>query len=87
MRINCPHCGPRDLAEFTCQGDASRVRPDPASADQEAWNRYVYVRTNPRGWHREFWQHNGGCRAHVIVERNTETHDIRSVTFARGAQP
>ena len=83
MRISCPHCGPRDLIEFTYQGDASRVRPDPASKDQEAWNAYVYDRTNPRGWHREFWQHHGGCRAHLLVERNTETHEIRLVKFAR----
>jgi methylglutamate dehydrogenase subunit B len=85
MRITCPHCGLRDLIEFTYQGDASRSRPDAASIDQEAWNAYVYERTNPRGWHKEFWQHHGGCRAHMLVERNTETHEIRSVTYAREA--
>ncbi len=83
MRISCPHCGPRDLIEFTYQGDASRQRPDPASTDQEAWNTYVYDRTNPRGWHKEYWQHHGGCRTHLIVERNTETHEIRAVKYAR----
>jgi methylglutamate dehydrogenase subunit B len=83
MRITCPHCGSRDLIEFTCQGDAGRTRHDPALEDQEAWNEYVYQRSNPRGWHREFWQHHGGCRAHLIVERSTETHEIRSVKYAR----
>ena len=87
MRLACPHCGPRDLIEFTCLGDASRRRPDPAFEDQEVWNEYVYQRTNPRGWHEEFWQHHGGCRAHLIIERNTETHEISSVKFARGALP
>ena len=85
MRITCPQCGPRDLVEFTYQGDAARVRPDQASEAQKVWNEYVYQRSNPRGWHKEFWQHHGGCRAHVIVERHTETHEIRSVKFARGA--
>jgi methylglutamate dehydrogenase subunit B len=85
MRIACPHCGPRDLIEFTYQGDATRVRPDPASTDQAAWNTYVYDRPNPHGWHKEYWLHHGGCRAHLIVERNTGTHEIKAVRFAHEA--
>lgn len=83
MRIACPYCGPRDVAEFAYQGDANRTRPDPASTDQQAWNEYVYDRVNTRGPHREFWQHSGGCRAHLLVERDTSTHRILSVAFAR----
>ncbi|WP_421858121.1 sarcosine oxidase subunit delta [Oricola sp.] len=82
MIINCPHCGPRDLAEFTYRGDASVQRPDPASGDQAAWNAYVYDRANPAGVHREIWQHSGGCRAHLVVTRNTLTHEILSVKLA-----
>ena len=33
MRINCPHCGERDVREFTYLGDASLQRPDPQVAD------------------------------------------------------
>jgi sarcosine oxidase subunit delta len=83
MRIPCPFCGPRDVVEFSCQGDASRIRPDPASTDMEAWNDHVYNRLNPRGAHLEFWQHNHGCRAHLMVERDTLTHEILSVKLAR----
>jgi heterotetrameric sarcosine oxidase delta subunit len=39
---------------------------------------------NPAGDHNEIWQHSGGCRAHLRVVRNTLTHEISSVTFARG---
>ena len=84
MLITCPYCGPRDVAEFVCQGDANRTRPDPASADRPAWEAYVYDRTNTAGPHRELWQHAGGCRAHLVVVRNTLTHAIESVDFARG---
>lgn len=84
MIITCPHCGPRNLAEFSYQGDAARARPDPASADAAAWNAYVYDRANPAGDHLEFWQHSGGCRQHLVVTRNTLTHDIASVEFAPG---
>ncbi|NMG41306.1 sarcosine oxidase subunit delta [Chelativorans sp. ZYF759] len=85
MIIPCPYCGPRDLSEFAYQGDATRTRPDPSSTDEAAWQRWVYERKNPAGWHREFWQHSGGCRAHLVVERNTLTHEIGKVALARDA--
>jgi sarcosine oxidase subunit delta len=85
MLIACPYCGPRDLVEFSYQGDANRTRPDPASGDRQAWTDYVFQRTNAAGPHREYWQHAGGCRAHLVVLRDTTTHEIASVTLARGA--
>jgi sarcosine oxidase subunit delta len=85
MLITCPYCGPRDLSEFSYQGDGNRTRPDPASTDQAEWNDYVYDRINVAGDHNEIWQHAGGCRAHLAVVRNTLTHKITSVGFARDA--
>ncbi|MBO6726313.1 MAG: sarcosine oxidase subunit delta [Rhizobiaceae bacterium] len=82
MRISCPYCGERDVVEFTYQGDATVERPDPASIDQDAWNAFVYDRANPAGKHKELWQHSGGCRAHLVVERDTVSHVIHSVAFA-----
>ncbi|MFC6491190.1 sarcosine oxidase subunit delta [Nitratireductor sp. GCM10026969] len=83
MLISCPHCGTRDVSEFSYQGDAARTRPDPASADMKAWYDYLYNRPNPAGPHREYWQHTGGCRAHLLLTRDTLTHEILSVAFAR----
>lgn len=83
MLITCPYCGPRDLAEFSYQGDANGTRPDPTSQDARAWSDYVFQRTNAAGPHREYWQHAGGCRAHLVVVRDTTTHEIASVDFAR----
>ncbi|MCU0830724.1 MAG: sarcosine oxidase subunit delta [Rhizobiaceae bacterium] len=83
MRIPCPFCGLRDGVEFSYQGDANRTRPDPVSVDQTVWNDHVFNRVNTRGVHREFWLHNHGCRAHLVVERNTVTHEIVSVALAR----
>ncbi|WP_159586614.1 sarcosine oxidase subunit delta [Chelativorans xinjiangense] len=85
MLIPCPHCGPRDLSEFSYQGDATRTRPDPASTDMKAWHDYVYNRPNPAGPHREYWQHAGGCRTHLLVTRDTLTHEVQAVAFARAA--
>lgn len=83
MIIKCPYCGPRDVIEFTYQGDATRRRPDPASSDQEQWNAYIYDRSNPAKSHEEFWLHGGGCRQHLVVTRDMSTHAISSVALAR----
>ena len=87
MRINCPHCGLRDVIEFSYAGDANRTRLNPASTDMDAWNDYVFNRVNTRGRHLEFWQHNHGCRAHLIVERDVVSHEIFSVELARKSLP
>lgn len=75
MLIPCPHCGPREVSEFTYGGDATRSRPAPTAPEAE-WCAYVYARENPRGAHREFWQHTGGCRAIFVVTRDVTTHEI-----------
>ena len=83
MLITCPYCGPRDVSEYSYQGDANRTRPDPASTELAGWNAYVYDRVNTAGDHREYWQHAGGCRQHLVVVRNTQTHAISSIDVAR----
>lgn len=83
MLIACPYCGPRDVAEFTYQGDGNRARPNPMSQDLTAWNEYVYDRVNVAGDQNEIWQHSGGCRAHLRVTRNTLTHKIATIAPAR----
>ena len=77
MRIPCPHCGTRDLREFSYLGDAKPVRPDPNSLNAiDRFNTYVYVRDNPLGQHSELWYHSAGCQAWLVVERDTRTHAI-----------
>lgn len=83
MRIDCPFCGARDSSEFQYYGDASRDRPDITDTDVERWYSYVYERDNPKGPHKEFWHHLHGCRQWLVVERDTFTHEIRSVGTAR----
>jgi sarcosine oxidase subunit delta len=80
MRIICPHCGERDLTEFSYLGDATMKRPDPQSADAvDQFVSYVYLRDNPAGLHREFWYHGSDCQTWLIVSRNTRTHEISGV--------
>lgn len=85
MRIDCPHCGSRDVHEFTYLGDASYRRPDPgADGALDAFVEAVHIRPNPAGMHEELWYHGAGCRSWLTVTRDTRTHDIHAVAFAGG---
>ena len=79
MRIACPHCGPRDVQEFSYLGDAKPQRPDGTDASAAAMSDYVHQRDNPAGSHRELWYHGAGCHAWLVVTRDTRTHAIAAV--------
>lgn len=80
MRIDCPFCGKRDHSEFTYVDVAADY---PAlNAPREEWFEAVFLRDNPMGRSAELWRHSHGCRAHLIVERDTATHEIFSVRMA-----
>jgi methylglutamate dehydrogenase subunit B len=84
MLIPCPHCGTRPVEEFTFLGDATVKRPtslEPSTMEQ--WFDYVYLRHNPKGRFDEYAHHAGGCRAWLVISRNTETHEIYGCMTAR----
>jgi sarcosine oxidase subunit delta len=85
LRIHCPYCGERDHSEFKYGGDASKRRPVHGTGDAKVWHDFVFLFANPKGAHREYWQHVLGCRQWILVERNTVTHDIVSSVPAREA--
>ena len=88
LRITCPCCGERDYTEFRYGGDAAKTRPDLAEADPKAWHDYVFLFDNPKGPHREYWQHVLGCRQWLVLERNTATNEVGASWLARhGARP
>jgi len=86
MRITCPHCGERDLREYTYLGSAKLLDRPAGDAGAEAFYDYVYIRENPSGENAELWQHSSGCAAWLHVVRNVSTHEILSVKPAREAR-
>ena len=82
MRIICPHCGERDLREFSYQGAALALDRPAADAGEAAWDDYIHLRDNPAGPTRDLWYHAGGCSAWIVVDRDTATHEITATHLA-----
>jgi len=93
LKIPCPNCGERHYTEFRYGGDATKRRPAhggdatkrrPAhgGADMKTWHDYVFVFDNPKGAHREYWQHVLGCRQWLILERDTATNRVGNARLA-----
>jgi sarcosine oxidase subunit delta len=76
LRIPCPNCGERDATEFRYAGDANKRRPAHGAAGLELWHDYVFLFGNPKGAHREYWQHVLGCREWLVLERDTATNTV-----------
>lgn len=87
LRLSCPWCGPREEEEFRYGGEGAAIPPD---ADDVAWSRVLYVRSNPAGTYAERWVHSAGCRQWFHVVRSTLTHElleIRSLDAPAGDPP
>lgn len=77
LLIECPWCGPRAEPEFSYGGEADIARPrDPDTLSDAEWADYLFHRSNPRGAHRELWNHAHGCRRWFGVERDTVSYRI-----------
>ena len=84
MIINHPLLGPRDMGEFIYYGDASllkRPKWDDKNAEDKFY-RYLYLRKNIAGIHKELWFHQQGDRSWLVVTRNTKNHEILKVELA-----
>ncbi len=79
MRLPCPHCGLRDLREFTCRGAALTDRPE--GDWSEAWDDFIHLRDNPAGRSEELWYH-GPCGSWLVVTRDTVSHAVHGAVPA-----
>lgn len=77
LLIDCPYCGSRPEIEFHYGGEAHIARPKhPSALSDEDWADYLFMRSNPKGWHRERWLHAAGCRRWFNALRHTVSHKI-----------
>ena len=77
LLISCPWCGIRPENEFHYGGEAHIARPaDPGAVTDETWADYLYMRSNPKGPHRERWRHQHGCGRFFNAVRDTVTDRV-----------
>jgi sarcosine oxidase subunit delta len=78
LLIHCPHCGEeRPEVEFRHAGEAHIARPtNMADLSAEEFERYFFLRGNPKGNAYERWRHIHGCGRFFNALRNTVTDRI-----------
>lgn len=88
LLIRCPYCEEeRPEVEFTYGGEAHIARPaDPSAYSDAEWERFLYIRQNPRGQHRERWRHSHGCGRFFNAVRDTVSDRIE-ITYKAGETP
>ena len=84
MIIDHPLLGPRDASEFIYLGDVSLLnRPNwDEEKSEDNFYKYLYLRENVAGMHKELWFHQQGDRSWLVISRNTVTHEIFKVELA-----
>jgi sarcosine oxidase, subunit delta len=88
LLIACPWCGARPENEFRYGGEAHIVRPrHPASADDQAWVDFLYMRSNPKGAHYERWRHIHGCGRFFNCVRDTVVDRILATYMPGDPKP
>lgn len=78
-RLSCPFCGPRELQEF-------RFHKTVAAGGAQTPFERVYLRRGDSRHSTEHWQHSGGCRAWLRVERDPSSGAVLAVQGLGGAQ-
>jgi len=83
--IHCPYCEQTlPELEFAYAGEAHIARPaDPSTLSDEEWEKYLFIRANPRGRHNERWRHAHGCGRFFNAVRDTVT-DKFELTYKAG---
>lgn len=83
--IHCPYCEETlPELEFAYAGEAHIARPaDPSVLSDAEWERYLFIRANPKGRHNERWRHAHGCGRFFNAVRDTVT-DKFELTYKAG---
>lgn len=88
MLLNCPNCGPRNVAEFRFGGEVNPRPKDPSALSDAEWSTFLFMRHNVMGVETEWWYHRAGCGLWFLAERNTRTNQVlRTFQWQPAARP
>lgn len=75
LRLPCPNCGERPLAELTFGGEPPSVPDWVVDADERDVD-LAWMLDNVQGVATERWFHHAGCRRWFTIHRDTRTDAI-----------
>ncbi|MDJ0629209.1 MAG: sarcosine oxidase subunit delta [Rhodobacter sp.] len=85
--LHCPYCGvDADETELSPGGEAHLKRAGPGTPD-DAFERYLFHRENPKGVHFERWRHASGCGKWFHAARCTVTMEVFGTYPAQVTEP
>jgi sarcosine oxidase, subunit delta len=89
LLIRCPYCEEeRPELEFRNMGQAHVVRSaDIANESDEDFEKFLYIRDNPKGVIYERWRHIHGCAQFFNAVRNTVSDKFVTVYKAGEKRP
>lgn len=87
LLIHCPYCEEdRPELEFRNMGQAHVVRStDLANQSDEDFEKFLYIRDNPKGVNYERWRHVHGCARFFNAARDTVSDKF--ITVYKAGQP
>ncbi len=85
LLIHCPYCQEeRPEIEFANAGEAHIARPENIAGESEDdFEKFFFIRANPKGVHYERWRHIHGCARFFNAARDTVT-DRFLMTYKAG---
>ncbi|MBM7066585.1 sarcosine oxidase subunit delta [Actibacterium sp. 188UL27-1] len=85
--LDCPCCGrAADETELEGGGEAHLTRFGPGASDDD-FERYLFLRGNPKGVHFERWRHAYGCGKWFLAARCTTTLEVFGTYAAQTTAP
>jgi sarcosine oxidase subunit delta len=89
LLIRCPYCEEeRPELEFRHAGEAHVARsPDIAGISDEEFEKFFFIRSNPKGIVFERWRHIHGCGRFFNAARNTVSDRFLTTYKAGEAKP
>ena len=76
LTLTCPNCGiTAEETEFAAGGEAHLKRFGPGSSESD-FEKYLFMRENPKGVHFERWRHVYGCGKWSHAARDTMTLEV-----------
>ncbi|MGC1488450.1 MAG: sarcosine oxidase subunit delta [Albidovulum sp.] len=76
LLIPCPHCGPRDEAEFSYGGPVRPLPPLDHAATVQDWHAAIHLGVSALGPQPEIWYHHAGCECWITALRDLASHEF-----------